>query len=171
MYLRKRRLARIVSAAMHKRFYGRFGINHIKSSLDFKVVWPRVRCRKMLTRKVQIMTTYIPQAVQDALDEARMKHMRKSSRMRIYTDGESFAVLRLWETGFSVEAANTPQLRGLVDLFDGARYVSQCLIVASEEEAGEMRYEFKRATPATDAAPLDFYRAPDAPVGFIEGPS
>ncbi|EBA17226.1 hypothetical protein RSK20926_05807 [Roseobacter sp. SK209-2-6] len=113
------------------------------------------------------MTTYVPKAVQDALDDARLKGMKKKSRLRVQVGNAFFPVLRMWKTGFSVEEETAPQLRGLVDLFDGARHLSQCLIVASEAEGGEMRYEFKRATPAADHAPLDFYRAPDAPVGLL----
>ncbi len=71
------------------------------------------------------------------------------------------------ENRVSVEEENAPQLRGLVDLYDGSRHLSQCLIVASEAEGGEMRYEFKRSTAASDSAPIDFYRAPDAPVGLL----
>ena len=40
---------------------------------------------------------------------------------------------------------------------DGSKHLYQCLIVASQEEDGEMLYEFKRATVAEDQAPLDFY--------------
>ena len=68
--------------------------------------------------------------------------------------------------GFALDADDAPHLRGLVDLYDGARHMSQCLIVASAEEAGEMVYEFKRETPALDAAPLDYQRDPDAPVAL-----
>ncbi|MQQ08653.1 hypothetical protein GFB49_09335 [Epibacterium sp. SM1979] len=114
------------------------------------------------------MTTYVPKAVQEALDAARIENLRKKSRLRVETDGQFFPVLRLWEDGFSVDTETVPQLRGRVDLFDGARQLSQCLIVASEEEGGEMRYEFKRSTAASEQAPLDFYQAPDAPVGLIE---
>lgn len=117
------------------------------------------------------MTTYVPQAVQDALDAARLGGMKRKSRLRVQVDGSVFPVLRMWKTGFSVEEATAPQLRGLVDLYDGARHLSQCLIVASEAEGGEMRYEFKRATPASENAPLDFFRAPDAPVGLITNAS
>lgn len=113
------------------------------------------------------MTTYVPKAVQEALDAARVSGLKKKSRLRVAVDGGYFPVLRTWKTGFSVEEDTAPQLRGLVDLYDGARHLSQCLIVASEAEGGELRYEFKRATPASDTAPLDFYRAPDAPVGLL----
>ncbi len=113
------------------------------------------------------MTTYVPKAVQEALDAARVSGLKKKSRLRVAVDGGYFPVLRTWENGFSVEEEFAPQLRGLVDLYDGSRHVSQCLIVASEAAGGEMRYEFKRSTAAADKAPLDFYRAPDAPVGLI----
>ncbi len=114
------------------------------------------------------MTTYVPKAVQEALDAARISEMKKNNRLRVLVEDSHYPVLRLWSDGFSVAIEDAPQLRGLVDLFDGARHLSQCLIVASEEEVGEMRYEFKRATAAEKDAPVDFYRAPDAPVGLIE---
>jgi hypothetical protein len=41
------------------------------------------------------------------------------------------------------------------------------LSIADQEEGGEMRYEFKRSTAAHDKAPLDFYRAPDAPIALL----
>ncbi|KIC14411.1 hypothetical protein [Leisingera sp. ANG-Vp] len=113
------------------------------------------------------MNTYVPKAVQEALDTARLQGMRRKSRMRVMADDTLIPVLRMWKDGFSVEADAAPMLRGLVDIYDGARHVSQCLIVASEEEGGEMRYEFKRSTPASDKAPVDFYKSPDAPAGLI----
>ena len=113
------------------------------------------------------MTTYVPKAVQDALDAARMQGLKSKSRLRVSVENQIFPVLRMWKDGFSVEAETAPQLRGLVDLYDGARHLSQCLIVASDLEGDEMCYEFKRATPAAESAPLDFYRAPDAPVALL----
>ncbi|MEP2716790.1 hypothetical protein [Pseudophaeobacter sp.] len=113
------------------------------------------------------MTTYVPKAVQEALDAARISGLKNKSRLRVAVGDGYFPVLRTWDTGFSVEEEFVPQLRGLVDLYEGSRHLSQCLIVASEAEGGEMRYEFKRATAASETAPLDFYRAPDAPVGLL----
>ncbi|MGR3760813.1 hypothetical protein ACUXV3_11880 [Roseobacteraceae bacterium NS-SX3] len=113
------------------------------------------------------MTTFVPDAVQKALDAARVEGLKKRSRLRVLAGDLQIPVLRMWKNGFSVEEAVAPQLRGLVDLYDGARQLSQCLIVASEAEGGEMRYEYKRATPAADKAPLDFYRDPGAPVALI----
>ena len=113
------------------------------------------------------MSTYVSKEVREGLDAARIAGLKKISRLRVEMDEAHYPVLRLWRNGFSVEAGSVPRLRGLVDLYDGATHLYQCLIVASEEDAGEMRYEFKRNTAATDKAPLDFYRDPDAPIALL----
>ena len=115
------------------------------------------------------MSTFVPKEVQAGLDHARRQAIRKASRLRIVTAGEAYPVLRMWKTGFAMEAQGAPMLRGFVDLYDGAVHLFQCLVVASEEEAGEMRFEFKRLTAVSDRAALDFERAADAPVALIEG--
>jgi hypothetical protein len=117
------------------------------------------------------METVLSKEVQAGLDAARIASLRKSSRLRIDVDGVTHKVLRMWKGGFAMEASEAPHLRGLVDLYDGANHMFQCLIVASDEEGGEMRFEFKRATPVASAAALDFERAVDAPVGLIEDAS
>ena len=114
------------------------------------------------------MSTFLPQDVQAGLDAARIKALHKSSRLKIKTDLESFRVLRLWDNGFSLEAGTAPGLRGLVDIYDGERHLYECLIIASDEENGEMRFEFKRNTVVTDQAPVDFYRSENAPVALLE---
>ena len=76
--------------------------------------------------------------------------------MNVRAGDKCVAVLRCWEGGFAVDAGNSQAMRGLVDLYDGGRHVSQCLIVASREDERERVYEFKRATPATGRAPLDY---------------
>ena len=114
------------------------------------------------------MSTFLPQDVQAGLDAARIKALRKSSRLKIKTDLESFRMLRLWDNGFSLEAGTAPGLRGLVDIYDGERHLYECLIIAADEENGEMRFEFKRNTVVTDQAPVDFYRSENAPVALLE---
>ncbi|MBI6628844.1 hypothetical protein [Pontibaca salina] len=113
------------------------------------------------------MTTYLPKELQEGLWEARLATLKKTSRLRVQVGDEFYPVLRLWREGFAVEDATTPKLRGLVDLYGGGKHLYQCLIVASDAEAGEMRYEFKRNTAIADAAALDFYSDPDAPVGLL----
>ena len=113
------------------------------------------------------MDKFLPREVQDGLDAARKKAARKSHRLRIEADGETHQVIAAWDGGFSVDMAHASRLRGRVDLYDGARLLSKCLIVASEEEAGVMRFEYKRMTEATEEQPLDFVRASDAPVALL----
>ena len=113
------------------------------------------------------MTTFLPKEVAEGLEAARKQALRKKSRLRVQAGPEIFTVLKYWDSGFSVDLQDAPQLRGLVDLYDGSRHLYQCLIVASEEEGGEMRYEFKRNTRAVDSAPLDFERDANKPVALI----
>ncbi len=113
------------------------------------------------------METILSKEIQLGLDKVRLAGLKKLSRLRIKADGAQHEVLRMWKTGFALDAGQAPHLRGLVDIYDGTNHMFQCLIVASDEEAGEMRFEFKRATPVTDAAPLDFVRAENAPVALI----
>jgi hypothetical protein len=113
------------------------------------------------------MSTYVSKEMSAELEAARIATLKKTSRLRVEMGDNYFKILRLWKNGFTVEAETTPRLRGLVDIHDGANHLYQCLIVADEEEAGEMRYEFKRNTAASDKAPLDFYRAPDAPIALL----
>ncbi|PIE13628.1 MAG: hypothetical protein CSA70_05030 [Rhodobacterales bacterium] len=113
------------------------------------------------------MQDYLPKELREALEAARKQALRRSNRLRIRVGDDIFPVLKLWEGGFALDAGNAPYLRGLVDLYDGARHKMQCLVIASDREGDEMRYDFKRATPALDSAPLDFVREEDAPVASI----
>ncbi len=113
------------------------------------------------------MSTYVSKEISAELDAARIAGLKRMSRLRVEFGDNTFKILRLWKDGFTVEAETTPQLRGLVDIYDGARHLYQCLIIADEAQAGEMRYDFKRSTAAADKAPLDFYRAPDAPIALL----
>jgi len=116
------------------------------------------------------MTTYLPPEVQAGLDAARKTALKRASRLRIRAGEAQFPVLRSWRDGFALDADHAPALRGRVELYDGARLLSQCLIIASEEEGGELRFEYKSMTEASDRQPLDFYRAPDAPVALLDAP-
>ena len=113
------------------------------------------------------MTTFLPKEVQEGLDAARARDLARKSRYRVSMDGQTHKVLKLRENGFAVDVEVAPHLRGLVDLYDGGRQLYQCLIVASSEENGQMWYEYKRNTVATDQAPLDFYREPNAPIALL----
>lgn len=113
------------------------------------------------------MSDFLPKEVREGLELARKRDLRQKSRLRVHAGEEIFPVLRYWESGFALDIENAPHLRGLVDLYDGARHIYQCLIVASQEDNGEMHYEFKRSTAAVDKAPLDFVLDENAPIALL----
>lgn len=114
------------------------------------------------------MSTFLPNEILDGLEDARRKGWHSSKRLRIEAGSQRIAVTRAWENGFALHARVAPNLRGLVDLYDGSRHLKRCLIVACEEDGGEMRYELKVVNEATDEQPVDFERASDAPVALIK---
>lgn len=113
------------------------------------------------------MIEHLPKEVREGLKQARKRDLAKKSRLRVRADDQTFPVLKFWETGFELDAEDAPNLRGLVDMFDGSRHLYQCLIIASQEEHGRMSYEFKRNTAVVDKAPLDFARKANAPVALL----
>ena len=114
-----------------------------------------------------MMEAFFSKEIQAGLEQARVASLKKASRLRVSVDGQIRPVLRMWKTGFSMEA-DAPALRGFVDLYDGSIHLFQCLIVTSQEDAGERQYEFKRATAVTGKPAVDFEIAETAPVGLIE---
>lgn len=115
------------------------------------------------------MSDYLPKEVRDGLEAARKLKLRKKSRMRVQAGDRTFTILRSWGDGFALDSEDASRLRGHVDLYDGAKHLSRCLIVASTEEDGETIYEYKRATPIAERAALDYSRDEDAPVALLPG--
>ncbi|MBU2992591.1 hypothetical protein Q4555_08220 [Octadecabacter sp. 1_MG-2023] len=113
------------------------------------------------------MLESLPQSIWNELHAAQSKAAAKQTRLRVEVNGESYRIQRMTNTGFSLDLEDAPKLRGLVDIFDGGRHVSQCLIVAAAEDGNHMVYEFKRNTAASDGAPLDFERKKDAPIALL----
>ncbi|MEL7345933.1 MAG: hypothetical protein AAFN59_13940 [Pseudomonadota bacterium] len=113
------------------------------------------------------MSEFLPKEVREGLEKARKRDLKRRSRLKVRIGEQDFTILRYWESGFSLDADDAQSLRGLVDIYDGARHLSQCLIVASEQSGEEMVYEFKRETAAREKAPLDFERDENAPVALI----
>lgn len=113
------------------------------------------------------MLEFLPSEVVEALAAARTREATRKSRLRVQVGEAVFPVLRFWHDGFALDAAFTPKLRGLVDVYDGSRHVFQCLIVASSVEHGQLVCEFKRNTAVRDSAPLDYWRDENAPVGYL----
>ena len=113
------------------------------------------------------MLEFLPKDVRDGLDAARKRDRCRQARLRVQVGGAVFPVRRLSDTEMELDASLTPHLRGLVDLFDGARHIAQCLIVASTQDNGVLICEFKRVTNVTEGPALDYWRDENAPVGFL----
>lgn len=114
------------------------------------------------------MSDYFSKEMREGLAQARKLAQKKNARLRVHIGDETYPVLRVWDNGFALDAEDAPHMRGLVDLYEGSHHAAQCLVIASEEERGEMRYEYKRNTQHPDRPPLDFAREDDAPVALIE---
>ena len=113
------------------------------------------------------MLEFLSQEIRDGLEAARKRDLKRKSRLRVQVGGAVFPILRFWDEGFALDAALTPHLRGLVDVYDGANHIFQCLIVASVEENGELVCDFKRSTAVLDRPALDYWRDENAPVGYL----
>ena len=116
------------------------------------------------------MFEVLPKDIVDGLRAAHLRNLARKSRIRVQVGDEFYPLLKLWKNGFALDIENTPHLRGLVDLYDGSRHISQCLIVASSEENGLMHYEFKRNTATSDHAALDFVAGDHRPAALLTGP-
>ncbi|MBU9697237.1 hypothetical protein GU927_005185 [Rhodobacteraceae bacterium HSP-20] len=113
------------------------------------------------------MLEFLPKEVREGLEAARKRDLKRKSRLRVQVGEAVFPILRFWDEGFALDAAMVPQLRGLVDVYDGANHIFQCLIVASSTENGELVCDFKRSTAVLDRPALDYWRDENAPVGYL----
>ncbi len=115
------------------------------------------------------MSDHLPKEVRDGLRSVRRSTSSKR-RMTVKVGGQSFTILRHWNGGFALDEADAPKMRGLVDVYDGPKFVSRCLVVASDDDApGERNFEYKRETRATDGPALDYERDLSVPLR-ITGP-
>ena len=111
--------------------------------------------------------SYLPKEVREGLAAARRVQTKRANRMRLRVGGEDMTILRYWDKGFSVDQADAAHVRGLVDVFDGARHLSRCLVVRSSDEDGETVFEVKTTTRAGDGPPCDFAQDDTLPAGLI----
>ena len=114
------------------------------------------------------MLEFLPKEVRDGLDAARKRDVKRQARLRVQVGEAVFPVRRLSDDEMELDASLTPHLRGLVDLYDGARHIAQCLIVASTEDNGALICGFKRVTNVTDGPALDYWRDENAPVALLD---
>ena len=113
------------------------------------------------------MSTYLPPDLLGAVGDALRAKSDRRSRLRVVAEGRTYLVQRMDGSGFWIAAEGAPSLRGLVDLYDGSVHLARALVVASEEEPGGVRYEYKRATAPMEAPAIDFERLTDGPAGYL----
>lgn len=113
------------------------------------------------------MLEFLPKDLRDSLHAAQTRQGKRKSRLRVQVGDAVYPILRFWQDGLALDASLTPHLRGLVDIYDGANHIFQCLIVASSEEAGELLCSFKRSTMVLDKPALDYWRDENAPVAYL----
>lgn len=114
------------------------------------------------------MTTFFSDEVRKGLELARKRDLKRKSRLRVGHGPEAVPILHFRETEFTLDKEQAPNLRGLVDIFDGSRHLYQALIVTAAEDGDRMVYEFKRVTAARQHPPVDYEADPEAPAGLIE---
>jgi len=113
------------------------------------------------------MSDFLPRAVREEMEAARKLGMRRKSRLRVMAGDDIYPILRVLTDGFTLDADEVAHLRGLIDIFDGSRHLSQCLIVASEVEGHELVCVMKRMTTVRDRPALDYVRDEEAPQGYL----
>lgn len=116
------------------------------------------------------MLEFFQKDLAEAMRAAQGVKVRRKSRLRVQVGDAVYPVLRMWHDGLALDAKLTPNLRGLVDVYDGANHIFHCLIVASTTDGDVLTCEFKRATPVKDRAPLDFWQDEHAPAGLLPPP-
>ena len=113
------------------------------------------------------MSSFLPQSVREDLATVQKFARRRRATRVVHVGDEAFPILEMTQSGFAVEAADAPRLRGFIDIYEGARHLYQAFIVASEQHGDLMRYEFKRNTAAATTAPVDFETSSDRPVALL----
>ena len=113
------------------------------------------------------MLEHLPEDIKTGLDAARTRALRRGTRLCVHAGDQVFPIIKLWETGFSVDPQRVPKLRGLVDIYDGPRHISQALIIAADEEDGRVVYDFKRETVVGETPIRDYVEEKPAPAGLL----
>jgi hypothetical protein len=113
------------------------------------------------------MTDFLSREVRAELEAARKRDLKRRSRLRVMAGDDVYPILRVLPDGFTLDADEVVHLRGLVDVFEGSRHLSQCLIIASDVAGSELVCTLKWSRLATDRAPLDYARDENAPVGYL----
>jgi len=113
------------------------------------------------------MNDFLPDAVRQGLEQARKTALRRSTRLCVHDGEEVYAIRRLWDGGFALDADVADKVRGRVEIYDGSRHLYQCLIVGSEKDGDERIFDFKWLHPVKETAPVDYEQPNFVPAGLI----
>jgi hypothetical protein len=91
------------------------------------------------------MDTFLPKGFEAGPTRSKTSRQRRVAQLSVASGGVIFPVLRRWATGFAVSAADVPTLSGVVDLYDGAEHLHQCLIIRCERLDDENVFIIKRS--------------------------
>ena len=100
--------------------------------------------------------SYLSKEIQSALHDAHEVMQRKTTRLTLHVGKGVYPIARLWDTGFAIDRNVAPRLNGVVDLYDGPRYLSQCTITKCRDDRRERVYEYTWRVAALSAPPVDY---------------
>ena len=91
------------------------------------------------------MDVFLPKGFEARLAKPRISRPARASNLCVLAADAYYPVLRSWATGFAVSSVEVPKLEGVVDLFDGADHLHQCLITRCESAQSEHIFTLKRS--------------------------
>lgn len=112
------------------------------------------------------MLELLPKELREGLVLARTRKARRN-RLRVQLGEAVFPVVQMTADTIVLDAGLSPRLRGVIDVFEGARHVLQGLVVASRQEDGLLVCSFKRRNTVRDTPALDYERDENAPAGLL----
>ena len=101
------------------------------------------------------MDVFLPEGFEPGLRRPHMGRPARTRNLCVSAAGVIYPVLRRWASGFSVSAEDVPTLSGVVDLYDGAEHLHQCLITQCEQRDGEIFFTIKRSSGVDYRAVFD----------------
>lgn len=90
------------------------------------------------------MDTFLPKGFEPGLARPQMSRQVRAPQLCVAAGEVYYPVLRRWATGFALQAGAAPELTGVVDIYDGAEHLSQCVITRKDEANGEIVFSVKQ---------------------------
>ncbi|MEQ6201932.1 hypothetical protein ABMC88_02650 [Sulfitobacter sp. HNIBRBA2951] len=98
------------------------------------------------------MDIFLPEGFEPGRARQPKKGPNRAANLCVEAAGVYYPVLRNWTTGFSVAAVDVPRLSGIVNLYDGAQHLHQCLITDTKVANDEIVFAVKRSSAFDYAA-------------------